>query len=113
MPRPDFPKTIFEFNQWFPDEAACMRFLIQSRWPDGFICPRCGYNEYFWQQTRELLQCKACGYQASPAAGTVMHRSKQPLKLWFHAAYLVHIHLACRPCNSSDRQGYLAIRRPL
>jgi len=89
MPRPDFPKTIFEFNQWFPDEESCVKFLIQSRWPDGFICPRCGHNEYFWQNTRELLQCKFCGYQASPTAGTVMHRSKMPLKTWFHAAYLV------------------------
>lgn len=89
MPRPDFPRTIFEFQQWFPDEAACVKFLIQSRWPDGFSCPRCGGQEYWWKEARELLQCKQCGYQASPTAGTVMHRSRQPLRLWFHAAYLV------------------------
>ena len=89
MPRPDFPKTIFEFNEWFPDEAACVKFLIQSRWPDGFICPHCGGQEYWWKESRQLLQCKNCGYQASPTAGTVMHRSKQPLRIWFYAAYLV------------------------
>lgn len=89
MPRPDFPKTIFEFHQWFPDEDACVRFMIQSRWPEGFVCPRCAGREHYWHQGRGLLQCKQCGYQASPTAGTVMHRSKQPLKLWFHAAYLV------------------------
>ena len=92
MPRPDFPKTVFEFKQWFPDEESCMRFLIQSRWPEGFVCPRCGFNEYYWQQTRQLLQCKQCSYQASPTAGTVMHRSKQLLRLWFEAAYLVTTH---------------------
>jgi len=89
MPRPDFPKTIFEFQQWFPDEDACTKFLIKSRWPDGFVCPRCGFNEYFWIDTRKLLECKQCHYQASVTAGTVMHRSKMPLTLWFHAAYLV------------------------
>jgi len=89
VPRPDFPKTIFEFQQWFPDEAACVRFLIQSRWPDGFECPRCGGKEYWWKESRGLLQCKLCGYQASPTAGTVMHRSKMPLKTWFNGAYLV------------------------
>ena len=89
MPRPDFPKTIFEFEQWFPDEAACVKFLIDSRWPDGFVCPRCRGREYFWLPKRTLLQCKSCGYQASPTAGTVMHRSRQSLRLWFHAAYLV------------------------
>jgi len=89
MPRPDFPKTIFEFEQWFPNEEACVKFLIDSRWPDGFKCPRCGHWEYFWLPKRTLLQCKSCGYQASPTSGTVMHRSKMPLELWFHAAYLV------------------------
>lgn len=89
MPRPSFPKTIFEFNQWFPDEESCLKFLIQSRWPDGFVCPRCGFNEYYWKEARNLLQCKKCGYQTSITAGTVMHRSRMPLKYWFHAAYLV------------------------
>lgn len=92
MPRPDFPKTIFEFQQWFPDEKACLEFMIKSRWPDGFVCPRCGFNEYFWKETRQLLQCKQCGYQASVTAGTIMHRSKQPLTTWFQAAYLVTTH---------------------
>jgi hypothetical protein len=42
MLRPDFPKTIFEFQQRFPDDEACVKFLVQSRWPEGFACPGCG-----------------------------------------------------------------------
>jgi len=38
---------------------------------------------------RKLLQCQQCKYQTSVTAGTVMHRSRMPLKLWFYAAYLV------------------------
>lgn len=89
MPRPDFPRTILEFQFRFGTEDACMQYLIASRWPDGFRCPRCGGGEFYWKKGRNLLQCKACGYQASVTAGTVMHRSKQPLTLWFWAAYLV------------------------
>lgn len=92
MTRPDFPKTIFEFQQQFPTEEAQLDFLIKSRWPDGFVCPRCGNNEYSWISTRKLLQCKACGYQASVTAGTVMHRSRTSLPIWFQAAYLVTTH---------------------
>lgn len=92
MSRPDFPKTIFEFNQWFPDEESCIRFMIQSRWPDGFVCSRCGNKDYYWIDTRKLLQCKTCGYQSSVTSGTIMHRSKMSLKLWFQAAYLVTTH---------------------
>lgn len=89
MPRPDFPKTIFEFQRWFPDEESCLKFLIQSRWPDGFVCPRCGNNTYYWKEARNLFQCKKCGYQASVTAGTMMHRTKLPLADWFQAAYQV------------------------
>lgn len=89
MPRPDYPKTIYEFDEWFPTEESCIKFLIDSRWPNGFICPRCGFTEFYWKSARNLLQCKSCSYQVSPTAGTVMHRSKLPLKAWFRAAYLV------------------------
>ena len=92
MPRPNFPRTIFEFNQWFPDEEACAKFLIASRWLNGFVCPSCGGHEYYFISTRRLLQCKSCSHQVSPTAGTVMHRSKMPLLLWFQAAYLVTTH---------------------
>lgn len=92
MTRPSFPSSLFEFNQWLPDEESCIKFMIQSRWPDGFACPRCGHNEYFWIDTRKLLQCKVCGYQTSVTAGTVMHRSKMPLLMWFNAAFFATTH---------------------
>ena len=89
MTRPDFPKTIFEFQKRFSTEQSCLEFLIQSRWPDGFVCPRCKHDKFYWIDTRKLLQCKNCSYQTSVTSGTVMHRSRQPLTLWFYAAYLV------------------------
>ena len=89
MPRPDFPHNVFEFNQRFSNGESCLQFLIQSRWPDGFVCPKCGHGEYYWKNARKLLQCKKCGHQASVTAGTVMHRSRMALPLWFQAAYQV------------------------
>lgn len=89
MPRPDFPRTIMEFQQRFSEEGECLRYLIDSRWPNGFVCSRCGHDAFYWKEGRKLLECKSCHYQTSVTAGTVMHRSKQPLTLWFLAAYLV------------------------
>ena len=37
-------------------------------------------------------QCSACRYQVSVTAGTVMHRTRVPLRDWFWAAYLVTTH---------------------
>ena len=36
-----FPQSLPEFQQLFPDEAACAAYLEKSRWSDGFVCPRC------------------------------------------------------------------------
>ncbi len=90
MPRPDFPRTIVEFQQWFPDDEACAEYLFESRWPEGFRCPRCGHG-HSWavSKHRVLLECAACHLQTSLTAGTVLHKTRTPLHLWFWAAYLM------------------------
>lgn len=93
MPRPDFPLTIVEFQGRFADEEACRAYLFASRWPEGFRCRRCGGGEVGVLHRRRLVwQCKGCGAQTSVTAGTVMHGTRQPLRLWFWAAYLVATH---------------------
>ncbi|HUJ51031.1 MAG TPA: transposase, partial [Bryobacteraceae bacterium] len=44
MPRPPFPKTLRQFQSDFATEEACQQYLAACRWPDGFICPRCGHG---------------------------------------------------------------------
>lgn len=89
MGRPSFAASLAEFQMRFSTEEACVAFLVQSRWPDGFICPRCGGKEAFGLPRRGLYQCKQCRYQASVTAGTVMHATRTPLVQWFRAVYLL------------------------
>jgi transposase-like protein len=89
VPRPDFPRTIVEFQARFPDEAACREYLFASRWPDGFRCPACGSDRASAVTTRLLWQCQSCRHQVSVTAGTVLHKTRTPLHLWFWAAYLM------------------------
>src|SRR4051812_4692650 len=92
MARPAFPRSLTEFQDRFATEADCRRYLVACRWPDGFRCPRCGAREAYEVAGRELLQCRSCRHQASVTAGTVLHRTHVPLRLWFAAAYLVTTH---------------------
>jgi transposase-like protein len=92
VPRPDFPKTLAEFQRLFSTEDACRRYLIESRWPDGYRCPRCQHAEAYPVARGVLLQCRACRYQVSVTAGTVMHRTRVALRDWFWMAYLVTTH---------------------
>ncbi|MGH8861853.1 MAG: transposase, partial [Jatrophihabitantaceae bacterium] len=89
MGRPDFPRTILEFQARFPDERACWEYLVECRWPDGYRCPRCDCASAAPLSGRRLWQCSACRYQASVTAGTVLHKTHTPLHLWFWAAYLM------------------------
>src|SRR4051812_25747987 len=89
----DFPGSLPEFERRFPDEAACAEWLLERRWGSGFACPGCGHDGY-WRLGRKVLtlQCRACRRETSVTAGTVMHRSHLPLKVWFTAAWLVATH---------------------
>ena len=85
--------TIMEFQERFATEEACREYLFASRWPDGFRCRRCAGREVgVMHQRRRVWQCKRCGAQTSVTAGTVMHNTQTPLRLWFWAAYLVATH---------------------
>jgi transposase-like protein len=82
------PTTLPEFNAQFPDEAACVEYLFLVRWGNGFVCPKCGDTHASVIKTRGLIECRN-HHQTSVTAGTIMHRSKQPLRTWFYAAFLV------------------------
>jgi transposase-like protein len=92
MPRPPFPRSLSEFQAWFSTDESCLRYFIDSRWPEGYRCPRCGHGEAYELTTRALLKCRQCGYQASVTAGTVLHGTRVSLRHWFWAAYLVATH---------------------
>jgi len=81
--------SFFQFQERFQTEDQCYEHLKNLRWPDGFVCPKCGYREAYFTRTRKLYQCKNCHYQASVTARTLFHRTRVPLRKWFWAIYLV------------------------
>jgi len=87
----DCPMNILEFQKMFPDEVACLKYLERMRWSGGFCCIKCSQvGEPFRISKRpRVLKCRACHYETSITAGTVMHRSKIDILVWFWAAHLV------------------------
>jgi len=84
----DYPKTTIEFEQRFTTEEACLKYLAEIRWPEGFYCPRCGHRQA-WITKRGVYRCKNCDCQVSITAGTIFHGTRKPLKLWFHAIWYI------------------------
>ena len=85
----DYPRTHQQLQQWFADENACLEYLERVRWPDGFVCPKCGSDKAWKTSRRGLWMCASCGRQTSVTAGTIFHRSHTPLSTWFAAIWYV------------------------
>jgi len=83
--------SIPEFLQCFGTEAQCAEAVKQSRWPDGFRCPRCDSANHcvLGEDARRLFQCYGCRHQTSLTAGSLMEHTKLPLTTWFLAVYLI------------------------
>ncbi len=82
----DFPSNEVEFDRRFHSEDACLNYLFQLRWPEGFNCTRCGHSRY-WISSRGLYLCRCCDHQQSVTAGTIFHGTKKSLTLWFKALW--------------------------
>jgi len=83
----DYPRTVLDFETRFATEEACRAYLFKLRWPEGFVCPRCGHRKAW--PVRNLFECAQCGTQTSVTAGTIFQDTRKPLRLWFRAIWYV------------------------
>lgn len=84
----DYPRTLLEVERRFATDEACRAYLFSLRWPEGFVCPRCG-GRRAWPMRRGLWLCAACRHQASVTAGTIFQDTRLPMTLWFRAIWQV------------------------
>jgi len=109
----EFPTTLIEFQDRFPDEESCWHYLKAVRWPEGFLCPRCGKRKRTYLEGRRLFQRASYRGQTSVTARTVLHRKRTPLRKWFLAIFFSARHKqASRRCSFSAISVSRATRRP-
>lgn len=84
----EYPRTLGEFEARFSSEARCLDYLFLLRWPNGYMCPRCGHTKG-WRVRGVLIQCATCSYQTSMTAGTIFHRTRKPLITWFRVIWWI------------------------
>jgi transposase len=83
--------TIDKFNDLFPDDDACLDWLMEKRHPGGVsICSYCKVERKHHRiASKKAYACAYCGTYISPMAGTIFEKSRTPLRLWFYAMYLM------------------------
>jgi len=93
--------TVADFNRDFPNDDACLEWLKNHLYPNGIFCQRCGQvTKHHKISTRRSYSCDVCGHHVHPTSGTIFEHSPTPLKLWFHAIYL----MSSTRCGISAKQ---------
>lgn len=74
----------------FPDEAACLDWLVNYLYPEGIYCKiDKKITPHHRMKTRRSYSCELCGHHVHPTANTIFHKSTTPLTKWFQAIYLM------------------------
>lgn len=93
--------TTRDFDRDFPNDDACLDWLVQARWPQGVHCQACGkVTPHYRIAGRPCYSCQFCGTQVYPMVGTIFADSKLSLRLWFKAFG----YMAVTRCGISARQ---------
>jgi transposase-like protein len=88
----------------FQTEESCFKFLAGIRWPSGVSCSHC-HGQIGWFNKRTLWECKQCGHQQSLTEGTLLNRTRYPLKTWLEVAW--HI------CEQKNGLSALGLQRAM
>lgn len=81
--------TVKEFFARFPDDASCLKHIMEVRYGVRHECRKCGvYGTFHKLENRRAFSCAHCGDHVYPTAGTVFQDTRTPLQVWFYAIYL-------------------------
>jgi transposase-like protein len=83
----DFPKTATEFEARFATEEDCRAYWIEARWGGKPACARCQSTRVWTIREGTTFECADCDHQTSLTSGTLLEKTRKPLKMWFRAVF--------------------------
>lgn len=85
----DTPTTLTDAIRFFSEPDAALAFLVELRWPDGAVCPRCQTDKPSFLKTRRIWKCRGCRKQFSVKVGTIFEDSPLGLDKWLPALWML------------------------
>jgi len=68
-----------QLEELFQSDDKCLEFLAEIKWPDGFICRKCGNANHCPGKTPHSRRCTKCKSEESATSGTMFHNCKFPV----------------------------------
>jgi len=85
--------TFTRFNKKFPSDNACLQYMFAQRYGRMKVCRKCGAAKprYYRVRSKKVFECSDCGYQISPLANTIFHKSGTSLRSWFYVIFMFSV----------------------
>ena len=97
-----------EFKKIYPNDEACLLYLSQLKWKDGFSCKKCENTKSAKGKAPYSKRCTLCGYDESATANTIFYRIKFPIIKAFYMAFLLSSH---KKITAKDLSAILSLRK--
>ena len=81
--------SISDFEQRFPTEAACAKFVEEKRWAGQLVCPHCDHTRVYRVAGPMGFKCSRCRKRFSVRTGNAMEHSKLSLRTWLLAVCML------------------------
>lgn len=78
-----------EFQDLFPDQLSCLRYLEKQKWEEGYTCRQCGNHAFSDGAKQFAKRCSKCGYDESVTSNTIFHSLKFDLTKAFYLSYII------------------------
>lgn len=85
------PKSLQEAILYFADPVNCREYLVERRWPDGVVCPRCQSKNVLFLEKYNRWHCreKHDAPQFTLKTGTIFEDSPIGLDKWLTAMWMI------------------------
>tara|TARA_R110000868_G_scaffold304437_15_gene565210 strand:- start:7916 stop:8821 length:906 start_codon:yes stop_codon:yes gene_type:complete len=84
--------TFFDFQKEFPTERACLEYIFNRRYPEGYVHPETGEiyeinSDLYYTESRKCFTSADGKIQVYPTANTIFHKSATELVKWFYVVF--------------------------
>jgi hypothetical protein len=78
-----------QLDEFFNNDEKCLEFISNLKWTNGFVCKKCGNDNFCSGKTPYSRRCTKCKTEESATNGTIFHNCKFPISKAFYIAYHV------------------------
>jgi hypothetical protein len=73
----------------FNDDKKVLKFISEIKWSEGFVCRKCGNDNFCEGKSPYSRRCTRCKAEESATSHTMFHNCKFPVSKAFYIAYTV------------------------